>query len=171
MESNFFKPPGEKEIGLNDHLNALKSLEQNYSVLLRIRKVSFGWNFQDSTLMEAIINFFLTSMECFIKRTETNDSKNGKNGRVQEGQIYYDNHQDRSKMMRKEHSRQNKLTCRKEKVDLRDFFVVEILEQIKMQYIMSVSQKLTIINSLSLSYQWHTPQNRCILKQQFPSSC
>ena len=40
---------------------------------------------------------------------------------------------------KKENSRQNKLTCRKEKVDLRDFFVVEILEQIKMQYIMSVS--------------------------------
>ena len=36
--------------------------------------------------MEAIINFFLTSMECFIKRTETNDSKNGKNGKAQEGQ-------------------------------------------------------------------------------------
>ena len=58
---------------------------------------------------------------------------------------------------KKENSRQNKLTCRKEKVDLRDFFVVEILEQIKMQYIMSVSKKLTIINSLSLSYQWHIP--------------
>ena len=42
--------------------------------------------------MEAIIHFFLASMECFIKRRETNDSKNGKNGRVQEGQIYYDNH-------------------------------------------------------------------------------
>ena len=36
-------------------------------------------------------------------------------------------------MMWKEHSEENKLTCRKEKVDLRGFFVVEILEQIKMQ--------------------------------------
>lgn len=35
-------------------------------------------------------------------------------------------------MMWKEHSKENKLTCRKERVDLRDFFVVEILEQIKM---------------------------------------
>lgn len=33
--------------------------------------------------MEAIIHFFLASMECFIKRRETNDSKNGKNGRAQ----------------------------------------------------------------------------------------
>ena len=31
-------------------------------------------------------------MEHFMKRTETNDDKNGKNGRAQEGQVYYDNH-------------------------------------------------------------------------------
>lgn len=30
-------------------------------------------------------------MECFMKRTETNDSRNGENGRAKEGQIYYDN--------------------------------------------------------------------------------
>ena len=71
----------------------MKSLEYNYSVLLRIREVSFGWNYQDSTLMTAIITvFFLTSIERFMKRTETNDGKNGKNGRAQEGQVYYDNH-------------------------------------------------------------------------------
>ena len=93
MESNFFNPPGEKEIGSNDHLNVWKKSGVELECFVEDKGSQFWLQLSGFYLNERNNNsFFLTSMECFMKRTETNDSKNGKNGRAQEGQICYDNH-------------------------------------------------------------------------------